>query len=151
MSVTPELPEESGSTFEAALSKIEAAVAKWVSHQARPGRGRGERIALSQRDERRRHDRISGPFDGRRVGVLDTPVQIYDLSHGGCFINSIHEQQPGSHIVLEIELPDVGWIRVNGETLYTKPGFGYAVRFIDMTDGLAKRLDRGLKKIGDER
>jgi hypothetical protein len=147
VSVTPELPEESGSTFDAALSKIEAAVTKWVSHQARSGRGRGERIALSQRDERRRHDRISGPFDGRRIRKLQTSVQIYDLSAGGCFINSLHDQAPGIAVVLEIELPDEGWIRVKCETLYTKPGFGFAVRFVDMTDGISKRLERGLRKI----
>jgi PilZ domain len=96
---------------------------------------------------RRLHDRVPGPFDGRRIGVLQTPVQIYDLSEGGCFINSMHEQQPGIAIVLEIELPDEGWIRVKCETLYAKPGFGFAVRFVEMTEGISKRLVRGLEKI----
>ena len=97
--------------------------------------------------DRRRHDRVPGPFDGRRVGVLHTPVQIYDLSEGGCFINSMHEQRPGIAIVLEIELPDEGWIRVKCETLYDKSGFGFAVRFVDMTEGISKRLERGLERI----
>jgi PilZ domain len=97
--------------------------------------------------DRRQHDRVAGPFDGRRVGVLHTPVQIYDLSEGGCFINSLNEQGPGIAIVLEIELPDEGWIRVKCETLYTKSGFGFAVRFVEMTEGISKRLERGLEKI----
>jgi hypothetical protein len=97
--------------------------------------------------DRRRHDRVPGPFDGRRVGVLHTPVRIYDLSEGGCFINSMHDQQPGIAVVLEIELPDEGWIRVKCETLYTKPGFGFAVRFVELTDGISMRLERGLRKI----
>jgi hypothetical protein len=96
---------------------------------------------------RRHHDRVAGPFDGRRIGVLHTPVQIYDLSEGGCFINSMHEQQAGVAIVLEIELPDEGWIRVKCETLYAKPGFGFAVRFVEMTEGVSKRLERGLARI----
>jgi hypothetical protein len=96
---------------------------------------------------RRRHDRVSGPFDGRRIGVLHTPVRIYDLSGGGCFINSMHEQKPGIAVVLEIDLPGEGWIRVKCETLYTKPGFGFAVRFVDMTAGISTRLERGLEKL----
>jgi hypothetical protein len=97
--------------------------------------------------ERRRHDRVAGPFDGRRLGVLHTPVQIYDLSEGGCFINSLYEQRPGIAIELEIDLPDEGWIRVKCETLYTKPGFGYAVRFVDMAGDTLRRIEQGLKKI----
>ena len=97
--------------------------------------------------ERRRHDRVAGPFDGRRLGVLHTPVQIYDLSEGGCFINSLYEQRPGIAIELEIDLPDEGWIRVHCETLYTKPGFGYAVRFVDMAGDTLRRIEQGLQKI----
>ena len=33
---------------------------------------------------RRKSDRIPGPFDAWRVGVLHTPVRIYDISLGGC-------------------------------------------------------------------
>jgi hypothetical protein len=38
-------------------------------------------------------------------------------------------------------------IRVKCETLYAKPGFGFAVRFVELTEGIATRLERGLKKI----
>jgi hypothetical protein len=100
--------------------------------------------------DRRHHGRVPGPFDGRRVGVLHTPVQLYDLSGGGCFVNSLHEQQPGIAVVLEIELPGEGWIRVKCETLYTKPGFGFAVRFVGMTDGVSTRLERALMKMRGE-
>jgi hypothetical protein len=96
--------------------------------------------------DRRLHDRVPGPFDGRRIGVLHTPVQIYDLSEGGCFINSMYEQQAGIALVLEIELPDEGWIRVKCETLYTNSGFGFAVRFVEVTEGISRRLKRGLEK-----
>ncbi len=41
---------------------------------------------------RRRHVRIAGPFDGCRVGALDTPLSIFDLSRGGCFVNAMHDQ-----------------------------------------------------------
>jgi hypothetical protein len=107
-------------------------------------RRREEAVAT---DDRREQDRVPGPFDGRRVGALVTPVRIYDLSEGGCFINSLHEQLLGTAVVLEIELPYEGWIRVTGETLYRKPEFGFAVRFVEMTDEVSMCLKRALKQI----
>ena len=99
---------------------------------------------------RRQHVRVPGPFDGWRISVLTTPVQIYDLSPGGCFVNSLNEQKPGIRVVLEIELPGEGRIKVTGETLYAKPDFGYAVRFVDMPSDLAARIDAALRRLNEE-
>jgi hypothetical protein len=93
---------------------------------------------------RRRHGRVAGPFDGCRVGLLDTPVRIYDLSVSGCFVNSMHEQQRGSTLVLKIDLPHEGWITVNATTVYHRPGFGFAVRFFDVDVETGARLIRSL-------
>src|SRR5437867_3150134 len=90
--------------------------------------------------DRRYHVRVPGPFDGWRIGVLPIPVQIYDLSPGGCFVNSLNEQNPGIRVALEIDLPGEGRIKVKGETLYSKPDFGYAVRFVDMSTELAAQI-----------
>ena len=55
--------------------------------------------------EKRRHVRVAGPFDGYRLGLLDTPVRIYDLSEGGCFITSPHASPAsGRHLVLKAVL-----------------------------------------------
>jgi len=96
-------------------------------------------------DDRRESDRIPGPFDAWRVGSLETPVRIYDLSLGGCFVHAMHEQEKGVIVMLKIDLPDVGLIELKAETLYRRPGFGFAVRFIDVTAEAAERLERGLK------
>lgn len=93
---------------------------------------------------RRQHERVAGPFDGYRVGALETPVRIYDLSRGGCFINSLHDQGPGISFILKIDLPYEGWVRMRAETLYRRPDFGFAVRFVEMTDETAHRLERAL-------
>ena len=98
-------------------------------------------------DDRRQHDRVPGPFDGRRVNALETPVRIYDLSEGGCFVNSLHEQQENVTFKLKIELPEDGWITVTAQTLYRKPGFGFAVRFVEMSDGAAGRLKRAIERL----
>ena len=94
---------------------------------------------------RRKDKRFDGPFDGLRVGALETPVQLYDLSRGGCFINSMHQQQPGVKVLLRIDLPYEGWITVNAETLYRRDEFGFAVRFVDVNEEAQARLDRSLQ------
>jgi hypothetical protein len=98
--------------------------------------------------ERRRHARIAGPLDGFRVGLIDTPVRIYDISEGGCFVNSLHPaSEPGRQIVLKIELPDDGWITLNALALYAKPEFGFAVSFIEVPAETADRLRKVLRRL----
>ena len=98
-------------------------------------------------DSRRVHTRVHGPFDGVRIGALETPVQLYDLSRGGCFINSMHQQQPGVRLLLKIDLPHERWITVSAETLPRSNEFGYAVRFLDMSVETIERLDRVLQAL----
>jgi hypothetical protein len=104
--------------------------------------------AKSERN-RREHRRFPGPFDARRVAALETPVRIYDLSRGGCFITSLHEQQPGIVMTLRIELPGEGWVTVTAETLPRQNEFGYAVRFVGMDIDSAERLDRALQHLAE--
>ncbi len=96
-------------------------------------------------ESRRVHTRVHGPFDGVRIGLLETPVQLYDLSRGGCFINSMHHQQPGIKLHLKIDLPHERWITVHAETLPRSNEFGYAVQFVKMSDECAERLERFLE------
>jgi hypothetical protein len=98
-------------------------------------------------EDRRGHLRVAGPFDGVRIGALETPVRIYDLSEGGCFITSFHETEKGRQFTLKIDLPFEGWITVKAETLYGKPGYGFAVRFTQVAEEARTRLDRGLEKM----
>ena len=96
---------------------------------------------------RRHYERIPGPFDGRRVGLLETPVRLYDLSRGGCFVNSLHDQEEGTTVVLKIDLPHEGWITARAETVYRRLGFGFAVRFVEMTPDAAARLERSIRAL----
>jgi len=81
------------------------------------------------------------------VGALETPVQLFDLSRGGCFINSLHEQRLGITLVLKIDLPYEGMITVKAETLYRRDEFGFAVRFIDMSEAASASLERALQAL----
>ena len=95
-------------------------------------------------DDRRQHTRIAGPFDGQRIGALETPIRLYDLSRGGCFIVAMHEQRPGVEMTLRIDLPYVGAITVKAETLDRRDSYGFAVRFVEVPENVAVRLNRAL-------
>jgi hypothetical protein len=94
---------------------------------------------------RRAFPRAAGPFDGRRIGALETPIKIFDLSVGGCFINSMHEQQPGVTMVLKIDLPDQPSITVTAQSLYSRPEFGFAVLFINLNSSTQAKLEQAVR------
>lgn len=79
--------------------------------------------------------------------MIDTPVQIYDLSEGGCFVNSMQEQSVGREVVLEIVLPDEGPVTLTAETLYARPGFGFAARFTRVEPHVRVKLRRQLAQL----
>jgi hypothetical protein len=96
---------------------------------------------------RRQHVRVTGPFDGKRIGLLDVPVQIYDLSEGGCFVNSMQEQREGRDVELEISLPTEGPVTLIAETLYSRSGFGFAARFTQVSPENREKLTRELNRL----
>ena len=95
----------------------------------------------------RRDLRVDGPFDGRWVGLLTVPLRIYDLSMGGCLIQAYHEQPPGRRFTLEIELPDEGWIELEAESINVREGYGFAARFVEMTEETRASLDRVIRQL----
>lgn len=99
----------------------------------------------------RRAPRVAGPFDGRRLGALDFPLRIYDLSLGGCLIESYHEGTVGRRIDIEIELPVEGWITLEAEILYVRENFGFAVKFVTMDEQTRVKLARAVVHILKER
>jgi diguanylate cyclase (GGDEF)-like protein len=126
-----------GASCETLLAEADRAM--YRDKAARRG-GAPARVRAGQGDERRRHVRVAGPFDVRRIGALETPVLIYDLSEGGCFIIAFHDQEIGRQFLLEIDLPQDGRVTVQAETLYNRPGFGFAVRFLDVPEQTRARI-----------
>lgn len=98
-------------------------------------------------DNQRRHPRVRGPFDGLRVGFIDTPVRIYDLSEGGCFLQSMSmsSSEVGTTFDLRIELPDAGWVAARAAIVYSRADYGSGVRFVDMSDPDRVRLKHTLE------
>ena len=99
-------------------------------------------------NNRRRDVRVLGPFDGMRPGLFDLPLQIYDLSIGGCFINSVHDApHQGQIFPIHIELPNGEKVVAKGETAYVRPGFGYGVKFSQISDDNRARLQSALEEM----
>ena len=97
-------------------------------------------------NDRRKHVRILGPFDGSRPGLVDMPLHIYDLSVGGCFVNSIHQApHRGQAFSIRIELPTGETLVAKGETAFVRPGFGYGVKFCELTEENRLRLEHAIE------
>lgn len=96
--------------------------------------------------DQRQHVRVPGPFDGWRVGIIETAVRIYDLSEGGCFVTALYDAREGTEIELKIELPQEGTIRVTGEVLYNRHGYGFAVRFTEAAPHVRQVLADAVRK-----
>ena len=86
--------------------------------------------------------RVAGPFEGRRVDLIATPIRIHDLSRSGCLIQWYHDQSPGRRFTLEIELPEVGWLRFEAESVYNRSDYGFAVRFVNVPPETQTKLDQ---------
>jgi PilZ domain len=99
-------------------------------------------------NDRRKHVRILGPFDGSRPGLVDMPLHIYDLSVGGCFVNSIHQApHRGQMFLIQIELPTGEMLVAKGETAFVRPGFGYGVKFCELTEENRLRLTNAIEML----
>lgn len=92
--------------------------------------------------EMREHVRVSGPFDGLRLGAIETPVRILDLSEGGCFVDTLVEAKAGRRLSLGLLVPGEDWITVTGEVVRAQPEFGFAVRFVELPDTTRASLGR---------
>jgi hypothetical protein len=81
------------------------------------------------------------------VGIIETPLLIYDLSEGGCFVNSLYDTPVGQMLTLKISLPYEGTVTVEAETVYVRPGFGFAVRFNELSDETYACFARALGRL----
>jgi PilZ domain len=91
------------------------------------------------RIEHRADRRAPGVLAGRWSGS-NAPCRISTLSVSGCYIESIAGPPKGEHLRIQIELPDDDPLTVDAEVVYGERGMGFAVRFIDMSDAVSKRL-----------
>ena len=89
-------------------------------------------MTLEKETEQRAHCRIRGPFDAVRLGLLEFNLRLYDLSAGGCLVDSINVITSESAIQLRIDLPDGHSVTTWARTMLPPRDIGYAVQFVDL-------------------
>src|SRR5262245_59532440 len=99
----------------------------------------------------KRPPRVAGPFEGRRLGALELPLRIHDLSIGGCLIESYHEVVVGRRMEIEIDLPGEGWVTLQAETVYLRENYGFAAKFVDTDEVTRVKLARAVLQVLRER
>ena len=92
----------------------------------------------------KRAPRINGPFQGRWKGALDFDLTVHDLSITGCLIESFHEVPAGRRMTIEIDLPEEGTVSLLAESVYSRPDFGYAVKFVEVPPQARVQLARAV-------
>ena len=116
-----------------------------------PGRPSLDYGGSDRQPSRRSELRVAGPFAGRRIGPLPTPLRIHDLSAGGCLVECYYDVAVGRRIPLPIELPGEGWITLDAETVHLRDSFGFAVRFVNLSAANRARIERTIERLLVER
>ena len=83
---------------------------------------------------RRQAHRVTGPSTDAGSASSTRRCSSTISSEGGCFVNSLYDTPVGQRISLRLTLPYEGTVTVHAETVYGRPGFGFAVRFVDVSD-----------------
>ena len=101
---------------------------------------------MTESRNRRQNARVLGPFDGVRRGLFDLPLHIYDLSIGGCFVKRVHDPpDQGQVLSIRIDLPTGETVVAKAETVFVSPGFGFGVKFCELSDEDRKQLETALE------
>jgi Tfp pilus assembly protein PilZ len=94
-------------------------------------------------EERRRHRRLAGPYDGNWNGSAGTrDCRILDLNAGGCFIDAFARPEAGASVTITVVVAGQRFA-LPGTVVYVDPVQGFGVRFdeTDATRQLAGVID----------
>jgi hypothetical protein len=97
----------------------------------------------------RRYVRALGPFNGHYLGLLKTPVMVFNLNVGGGFVTFTDEQPAAASFVLTIDLQQQGRITAKAETVY-RDASGIAVRFVGLDADSSERLARAVERVREQ-
>jgi len=61
-------------------------------------------------------------------------ARISDISMSGCYIDSIATAREGEAVSFEVPRPGGEAMKFTGEVAYALEGFGFGIRFTDLTD-----------------
>ncbi|HEY6292114.1 MAG TPA: PilZ domain-containing protein [Terriglobia bacterium] len=94
--------------------------------------------------EKRRHKRDDAAVDVRCASFgLDEIFVSRDVSAGGLFLNTANPLAPGSQVELTFNVsPEEPAIECSGRVVYSLPGIGMGIQFLDTTGEVELALSR---------
>ena len=93
--------------------------------------------------------RLRGPLEGYRLGTIDVPVRIFNLTRDGCFVEISVGTMSGNDIRLQIDLPGVGWTVVHCQTLHIAGPNAFAVQFDRLDEDTRSRIGQAIDRQPD--
>ncbi len=85
--------------------------------------------------ERRRYERVRLPLEMRwQGGSGKHEARIYDLSLGGCYIESLGQVTLGERIRFEVQLPAGTWMPFQAKVVHCQERTGFGVEFVYLTE-----------------
>lgn len=102
---------------------------------------------FQSQDERRAHDRsrliVDVFFDGHDVtGVASTK----DISPGGLYMNTQAHIPEGAFLMVRIPFRQDVQVVCKAEVIYSNPGSGVGLRFLELTDEVRAVLEKEVVK-----
>lgn len=74
-------------------------------------------------------------------------ARITDLSHGGCYVETIATLPEGADISFDLASADGHTVRINGVVAHVFPGFGFGIKFVDLSDAAEVFIFRVVKNL----
>lgn len=92
-------------------------------------------------ENKRRYGRLRLPLEVRWEGLSGKhEARVYDLSAGGCYIESMGQVMDGERIVFRVQTPRGRWLVLHGEIVHHQPNMGFGVRFLPLAPPTAQQL-----------
>ena len=96
-------------------------------------------------DERRTDERVRLLLEARWAGLSGQHgARVYDLSLGGCYIETTGQVSAGERLVFLIMTPAQGWLILHGIVMYSQPSMGFGLRFLPLAPHTKRRLEEVL-------
>jgi hypothetical protein len=87
-----------------------------------------------------------GPFIGYRLGAVNAPLRVRNLSVDGCLVEFDEEVTIGRRISLQINLPGEGWTPVKAHALRVRDSSWFALTFLAVDYATRLRLTRAIHR-----
>jgi hypothetical protein len=75
-------------------------------------------------------------------------ARITDLSSGGCYVDTIATIPEGEALSFTLNTAAGESVPISGQVAYVMPGFGFGIKFTDLSDESRAALERIIKSAG---